>query len=316
MAEPRPSLLLILDIDERIATKETTLELNRCFAFMNGLIRTHAPEEGLPAFAGDAPEGDELPVVNVARCALKMGTKKYLYSADEGADERWEKSEMEKWFYNQFYKLGNNMKIFNRRQREIGAPEVDFTWLVIDLQNGALELALHLDSNSDIPAETARVVSAVRTALNDGTLGAGEVARISIPTAASYAQQHADGLVAKAQREAEAAERAAAEAEAAAQAAAEAEALADELFLESPARTAQARAENGGDDAATCGNAAEDDVAAATAGTPDEDIVQGEDFEARFELPEADFALDYSEWDIEYRDGSTAVYQLAQRTLA
>ena len=82
MAEPRPSLLLILDIDERIATHETKLELNRCFAFMSALIRTHAPEDGLPAFVGDAPEGDEQPVVNTAKCVLKMGTKKYLYSAD------------------------------------------------------------------------------------------------------------------------------------------------------------------------------------------------------------------------------------------
>lgn len=315
MAEPRPSLLLILDIDERIATRETKLELNRCFAFMNGLIRTHAPEEGLPAFTGDAPEGtDELPVVNTARCILKMGTKKYLYSSDEGSDERWEKSEIEKWFYNQFYKLGNNMKIFNRRQREIGAPEVDFTWLVIDLQNGALELALHLDSNSDVPAETARVVSAVRTALNDGTLGPNAVARISMPTAASYAQQHADGLVAKAQREAEASAQAQAEAEAAAQAQAEAEALADALFLESPTRAAQL--ENGEDDALTCENTAEDEDSEGLDATSGGDIVQGEDFEARFELPEADFALDYSEWDIEYKDGTTAVYHLAQRTLA
>lgn len=330
MAEPRPSLLLILDIDERIATHETKLELNRCFAFMNGLIRTHAPEDGLPAFEEDAAEGEELPVVNVARCILKMGTKKYLYSADEGADERWEKSQLEKWFYNQFYKLGNNMKIFNRRQREIGAPEVNFTWLTIDLQNGALELALHLDSNSDVPAETAQVVTAVRTVLNDGTLGEVPVARISIPTAASYAAQYQQGLIDKAAREAQAAADAAAAAEAAARAQAEAEALANELFLESPTLVAQAQAPQADDtprdDAATCGNATEDDAGNAAdrasaddaeATTPaGEDIVQGEDFGARFELPEADFALDYSEWDIQYRDGSTAVYQLARHALA
>ena len=93
---------------------------------------------------------------------------------------------------------------------------------------------------------------------------------------------------------------------------------------------AQAQAQQLGDtprdDAATCGNAIGDDAGDAageafaddgeTAAPMDEDIVQGEDFGARFELPQADFALDYSEWDIQYRDGSTAVYQLARHALA
>ena len=67
----------------------------------------------------------------------------------------------------------------------------------------------------------------------------------------------------------------------------------------------------------TCENASEDDGTAAADGVADdEEIVQGEDFAARFELPEADFALDYSQWDVEYRDGTTAVYNLAERALA
>ena len=79
MALLRPSLTLVLDLDERVAGEQTILEINRSYAHIGTpVFRTHACES-----AEDAPYA-------TARVIVNMGTYSYLNSADEGADERWE----------------------------------------------------------------------------------------------------------------------------------------------------------------------------------------------------------------------------------
>lgn len=266
MAQPRPSLTLILDIDERFDSEETRLEVGRCYTYVGtALVRTHKAE-------GDAePE-------NIMRMLVKLGTRKYLSREDEESEALWN-TVIERWLYNQFHTVVNNMQIFNRRQREIGNNSLPFTWLEIELENGALVVRLRLDSASGMPASTSEVVSRMRAALAAGRLGEG-VCRISAPSEESFEKQRLEGLANKAKREEErryAAEEAAAAAE---QERIAAERRAEEGFLESPSlAAAEEEREN-----------------------------QGVDIEELFALEEPDFELRYSEWTVDYRDGSSATF--------
>lgn len=272
MAQPRPSCTLILDIDETLATEETKLEVGRCYTYVgSALVRPHAATE---------------PAHCYMRLLPKLGCRKYLHAADEGADELW-KSVMEQWFYNQFHTISNNMRIYNRRQREEGNPELVFERLDVELENGALTVRLALDSTCRIPPERADVLTAVRAAFNEGKLGE-DVVAVNAPGAASLAAQAEAGhAAAMAKAEAEAAEAAqkAAEAEAAA-AAAEADAANE--FLESPS-VADA-----------------DRIAAAKA----EEELHAK-LEEQYGEEEPEFVVDFTMWDVEYADGSVRTYDSA-----
>lgn len=276
MAQPRPSCTLVLDIDEKLATNETRLEVDRCYTHVGtAIVRTHATAEG------DARE-------NVMRLLAKLGNRHYLKSSEPGADELWEGS-IERWFHNQFHTVSNNMRIYNRRQREIGNDELRFDWLECDMENGALRVALRLDSTCSVPAENAGLLTSVRSMINDGSLGEG-VVRIAMPSAESWAAQLAAGEAAAQARRAEAEAQAKALAEEAEAAKAKAEEEAAEGFLESPELAAQGE-----------GDAAEADQEAPSA--PEFD---------RFEEEVPDFAVDYRMWEIEYEDGSKRIFNSAE----
>ncbi len=275
MAQPRPSLTLIVDVDERIDSEELRLEIGRSYTYVgSALVRTHAAAV------------DDAPVENTLRMLVKLGTRQYLNEGEEGSDELWN-DVMRTWFENQFRKIGNQTLIYNKRQREIeDGQELMFTWLEVDLQNGQLPVRLRMNDVSSIEESAAEVLSVVRDAYNSGKLGEkASIARISMPTAESWKQQVADGAVAAAKRAEE--ERAAAEAAAAAAEAerAAAEAVAEEAFLESPELVA--------------------------ADEEGEAVVEGGGVEAPelvFELDEPTFAVDYSTWTVEYTDGTSKTF--------
>lgn len=275
MAQPRPSCTLVLDIDEKLATEETRLEVDRCYTYVGtALVRTHpAAEDG----AGE----------NVMRLLAKLGNHRYLKSEEPGADELWDGT-IERWFRNQFHTVSNNMRIYNRRQREIGNDELRFDWLECDMENGALRVALRLDSTCSVPAEDAELLTSVRSRLNDGTLGKG-VVRVAMPSADSWAEQLAAGEAAAEARRAEEEEKAKVAAAAAEEAKAKAEAEAEAEFLESPelAANAEAVAEEERNDS------------------------PADDFD-RFKEEIPDFVVDYRMWEVEYDDGSKRVFDSAE----
>ncbi len=286
MALPRPSLTLILDIDESLDSEETRLEIDRCYSHIgSALVRTHAAGEG-----GTSE--------NIMRFLVKMGTHRYLLSAEEGADEMWDEV-MVRWFGNELHKVGNNMRTFNRRQSDIGNPELRFAWAELELEGGRLSALLHCDSESGLDPEAGvAALCAMRKALNAGQLGeldgdAG-VARVWMPSRASWEAQAQAGAIARAQREAaeaEEAERRAAEAEAARLAAEE---DAETAFLESPELVAQQQEER-------------EREAAETADAMEAAMQEAEEFdpEAAFALDEPDFAVDYTQCTVELVDGTT-----------
>ena len=188
MAQPRPSLTLILDLDERLDSEDVRLEIDRCYSYVGStLVRTHPACDGEPQ--------------NIMRFLVKLGTRRYLRAEDEGADELWN-DVMERWFYNELYKVSNNMLIYNRRQREVGNPQLVFDWIDVELQNGQLHALLHCDNVSGIRPETSELLTQLRAAYNEGALGE-DVVRAYLPAPASYEEQKAAGLAAKAERDAQ-----------------------------------------------------------------------------------------------------------------
>lgn len=178
MALLRPSLTLVLDLDERAAGKATVLEINRSYAHIGTpVVRTHAAES------------EDAPVRNTARLMVNMGTYAYLDRAAEGADERWDDI-VAPWLRNMLHKVGNNMKVFNDRQRKIGLPEVAFDTLEVELQGGQLVVALHPEPCGFIDPDVAAIATTARALRAEGAF-AGAV-RVEAPTADAYAAQRDD----------------------------------------------------------------------------------------------------------------------------
>lgn len=303
-----PSPLLILDLDERIDSKELRAEIDRCYSYIGApVIRTHAPAE--------AADGAEAPVQNIMRLNINnLGTHRYLDASAEGADALWNDILLH-WLYNQIHKLDNQMKIYNLRQREEEKPDLMFEWLEINLESGKLIARIKLDSASGVSPEVCTTLDALRQALNAGALGE-NVVSVSMPSAASFEVQEREGMAAKAAREAAAAEEAArlaAEEQAQADVA---EAEADALFLESPQLVEQAAKEQAAEREAQdpiLKARVEADLARPENEMTAEEIVAKriaeeaelhEKMEARYTLPEADYELEFSQWTIHYADGT------------
>lgn len=316
MSKPHPSCALLLDLDERIVTHDLRLEIDRCYSYLGTpVVRTHEASEGEP--------------VNSIRMMVRVGAREYLDSSVEGADELWS-DYIEHWLLNQVHAVDNQMKIFNRRQREEGKPELLFTWLEIELQGGRLTVRMRLDSSCGINPEESIWVSRVREALNAGTLGQ-NVVTVTLPSEASYKEQYAAGMAALAARKLaeQEAERAAAEAAAVAAEAAEEAAAAS--FMASPALVAEA------EEAALEAKEADDivvqariqkDLEAAERGelekTPEQIVAEriaeeahlGEDIQKKYALPEADFSIAFDQWTVSYADGSIRDFDATAGVLA
>ena len=316
MAKPHPSMALLLDLDERLVDNDLRLEIDRCYSYLGTpVVRTHPAGEG-------APE-------NAIRMMVRVGAREYLDSTAEGADALWNDS-IEHWLLNQVHAVENQMKIFNRRQREEGRDELAFTWLEVELQGGRLTVRLRLDSSCGIDPADSVWVTRVRTALNEGALGEGVVA-VQLPSDASFEQQYVAGMAALAARKV-AEEEAARAAEAAAAAeAAEAEAAAEATFMASPALVA------GAEEAAKEAEEAADivvqariarDLEAAERGelekTPEQIVAEriaeeahlGEDIQKKYALPEADFPIAFDQWTVIYADGTTRDFDAIRGVLA
>lgn len=316
MAKPHPSMALLLDLDERLVDNDLRLEIDRCYSYLGTpVVRTHPAAEGAP--------------VNAIRMMVRVGAREYLDSAAEGADELWNDS-IEHWLLNQVHAVENQMKIFNRRQREEGRDELTFTWLEVELQGGRLMVRLRLDSSCGIDPADSVWVTRVRTALNEGALGE-NVVTVQLPSDKSYDEQYVAGMAALAARKVAEEEAARAAEEAAAAEAAKAEEAAAAAFMASPTLVAEAEeaareAEEAADIVVQARIAR--DLEAAERGelekTPEQIVAEriaeeahlGEDIQKKYALPEADFPIAFDQWTVIYADGSTRDFDATCGVLA
>lgn len=175
----RPDMTLVIDLDDRLSTQETTDEIKRCYSHIGApVLRKH--HEEAPAGGGEAP------MHNSATMMVDLGTNDYLHSEEEGADELWADT-VEPWIHSMVHKVGNNMKVFNDRQRKIALPQVLFERLDIELGDGEFTVGLHTDPVSFVDPDLSEQVGLARRLLNDGTI-AGAV-RVDAPTEEAYRKQ-------------------------------------------------------------------------------------------------------------------------------
>ena len=124
---------------------------------------------------------------------VRVGAREYLDSSVEGADALWS-DHIEHWLLNQVHAVDNQMKIFNRRQREESKPELVFTWLEIELQGGRLVVRMRLDSTCGIDPEESKWVSPRARGPERWRARQGRRRRRRCLPTASYEQQYAAGM--------------------------------------------------------------------------------------------------------------------------
>lgn len=170
MALLRPSLTLVLDLDERCAGEKTVLEIKRGYAHVGTpVIRTHeGPADAEPS--------------NTMRMLVNLGTYPYLRSEDAGADTRW-REVIAPWVGSMLHKLGNNMKVFNDRQRRIGLPEVAFDEATLEFAGGQFIVRLHPQPSGLFDPAVAAAVDEARTLLNGGALDGAVAVEMPAPDA-------------------------------------------------------------------------------------------------------------------------------------
>ena len=181
----RPSLILRMDLDERLFNDECVSDIKRSYSYVSpSLVQAHKPVDG------QRPE-------NVMRFMIKLH-RAYWDKSDEAAQQLWE-GVMPKWLHNMFSKVSNTITAANNVRAENGQPAFPYHWLELEFGDNAL-IAVKTGSDSSFPADGVDMVERVRDLMNAGALGQG-IACVRIPSRASYEAQ----LAAAEQAQAEAA---------------------------------------------------------------------------------------------------------------
>lgn len=181
----RPSLILRMDLDERLFNDKCVSDIKRSYSYVApSLVQAHKPVDG------QRPE-------NVMRFMIKLH-RAYWGKSDEAAQQLWE-GVMPKWLHNMFSKVSNTITAANNVRAENGQPAFPYHWLELEFGDNAL-IAVKTGSDSSFPADGVDMVERVRDLMNAGALGQ-DIACVRIPSRASYEAQ----LAAAEQAQAEAA---------------------------------------------------------------------------------------------------------------
>lgn len=169
----RPSLILRMDLDERLFNDECVSDIKRSYSHVApSLVQAHKPADG------QRPE-------NVMRFMIKLH-RAYWDSSDEAAQQLWE-GVMPKWLHNMFSKVSNTITAANNVRAENGQPAFPYHWLELEFGDNAL-IAVKTGSDSSLPADAVDMVERVRDLMSAGALGQ-DIACVRIPSRASYETQ-------------------------------------------------------------------------------------------------------------------------------
>ena len=273
----RPSLILRMDLDERLMSDEAVADIKRSYSYVApSVVCSHEP-------------ADPNHVENNMRFMIKLH-RAYWDRSDAEAQQLWE-NVMPKWLHNMLNKVSNTITAANRVSAEEGAPGTDYAWLELEFGENAL-IALRTASDSSLPACGVDMVERVRDLLCSGALG-DDVACVRIPSRASWEAQLA--AAEEAQRAAE--EAAAADAGEGVDAVDAAGDGAESNDAVEPQVNLQAAA------------AASEVAPARALAEPDADA-DAADIEPAFVAPKLPaFDVDYGTWGIEYADGSVREFE-------
>lgn len=273
-----PSLIEKISLDERQANQAVIDDLKRSYPYVGPVtVARHAAAD---------------PACNVMRLIVRMG-KPYWSSADASGDEMWDA--VRTWLDAKLYKVGSTMANFNASRAEKGQQTVDYGRLELDMKPYLFSMAL--PTASGLP-EAEKLVGRFRELLNQGVFE-GAVARVEMPSAASWVQQYA--AAEKAAEERAAAERAA---EGGAAVVQESAGAAGEAAAPDAAPVVDAAGPDASGDAAAMPSEAPE-AAGASAETP-ADAAGPAPAEARVVE-----AVDYRLWDVVFEDGSVRAFDSA-----
>ncbi|WP_449134574.1 hypothetical protein [Senegalimassilia anaerobia] len=181
----RPSLILRMDLDERLFNDECVSDIKRSYSYVApSVVQAHKTADG------QRPE-------NVMRFMIKLH-RAYWDKSDEAAQQLWQ-GVVPKWLHNMFSKVSNTITAANNVRAENGQPAFPYHWLELEFGDNAL-IAVKTGSDSSFPADGVDMVERVRDLMNAGALGQ-DIACVRIPSRASYEAQ----LAAAEQTQAEAA---------------------------------------------------------------------------------------------------------------
>jgi hypothetical protein len=230
-----PSLILKVNLDERVATKATVEDLKRSYPYV------------APISVGTHEQSD--PVCNVMRMIVRLN-KPYWTDDADGA-QTW--VSVRDWLAGKLYKVGSTVVNYNT-SKDDDTTSVHYGRLEIDMKPYTFDLAL--PTCDELPAVDEQVVR-FRELLVAGALPQDTV-RVVIPSSESYAAQYAAAEAAAK----EAAEKAAAEA-------------AEKAAAEVAAAEAAAATAEQPDAETAAGEQAAEQVAAQTEGSAAELLVEG-----------------------------------------
>ena len=116
MSMIRPSLILNVDVDERLYSKDLVAEIKRTYSYVApSIVASHAP-------AADDAE-------NTIRFDVKLH-QPYWDKNDSEADALWTEV-MPKWLHNMFYKVSSTIKAANDQYVEQGVAPLPYTWVEV-----------------------------------------------------------------------------------------------------------------------------------------------------------------------------------------
>lgn len=268
-----PSLIEKISLDARESNRAVIDDLKRSYPYVGPVtVTTHAATD---------------PACNVMKLIVRM-SKPYWASDEQGA-AMWEA--VSSWLDGKMYKVGSTMANFNKSRAEKDQQTVTFGRLELDMKPYLFGIML---AGDDTLPEAEDLVGRFRELANTGVIE-GEVARVEMPSSASWAAQYA--VAEEAARAAAAAEAEAQAAEGAGVEGADAEGVA--------APEAQAAEDDGVE-------GAEPVAAVEAAGTEGADVVDelGAEKPATEEVPAAAAPkvivpnVDYGIWDVVFADGS------------
>ncbi|WP_165046098.1 hypothetical protein [Adlercreutzia sp. ZJ138] len=169
----RPTLHLLMDLDERIYTDELAADIKRSYMHI-------APTSVITHTSNDDN------VWNFIRLKALASTP-YWDKLDECQDQTWRDS-MPRWMRNSFYKTSSAMLAFNN-VNERHLDSLAFSWMEVEF-NEAMTIVIRLDHTSKIPVCADQIIEQVRNACADKLLGKNPV-RVWAPSPNSYIEQAA-----------------------------------------------------------------------------------------------------------------------------
>lgn len=169
----RPSLVLQVELLPEEYSEDAAAEVKRSYMHMAQSLVKEAPE----ADCDDA---------NLMRLCIRL-MRPYWNENDPDEQSLWEGS-MRRWLQNITRNISTDMHNFNTVMHPPGTGNIVYNWADFEFDDNAV-FRVKVDADNRIDSAIPQVIEKARSLLSAGAFGDGEIARIRIPSLASYQSQ-------------------------------------------------------------------------------------------------------------------------------